>query len=311
MHITRRDAIVGLAAGGAGLAGSSRARAQGEGERSPASPPAVMRKRIPKTGEWIPAIGMGTSRTFNVEPEGDIAAQVAVLREFLHAGGSVIDSSPMYGHSEAVIGKACEALGRYDYFSATKVWTRDGRRAGVEQMNESMRLMRAPSMDLMQVHNLVGLEDHLPTLRDWKREGKIRYLGITEMRDMDRVVRLMEHEDLDFIQIPYAADDRGVEERVLPAALDTGTAVLVMRPFGRGRLFEVTRGKPLPGWADEIEARSWAQVFLKWLIGNPAITCPIPATSKPHHMVDNMGAGHGPLPDEALRRRIARDLDAM
>jgi len=310
MNITRRDAIVGLAAGGAGLAGSSRARAQGDGA-SHASPPAVMRKRIPKTGEWIPAIGMGTSRTFNVEPDGDIAAQVAVLREFLDAGGSVIDSSPMYGHSEAVIGEACDALGRHDYFSATKVWTRDGRRAGVEQMNASMRLMRAPTMDLMQVHNLVGLEDHLPTLRDWKREGKIRHLGITEMRDMDRVVRLMENEDLDFIQIPYAADDRGVEERVLPAAMDTGTGVLVMRPFGRGRLFEVTRGQPLPGWADEIGAKSWAQVFLKWLIGNPAVTCPIPATSKPHHMVDNMGAGHGPLPDEALRRRIARDLEAM
>jgi len=301
---------------GAGALAGARASAQtaqtgagGGPERAPV--PAVFRRRIPKTGEWIPAIGMGTSRTFDVDPAGDLMAQVEVMRAFLDAGGSVVDSSPMYGFSEQVVGLALDALDRHDIFSATKVWTAEGRNAGISQMTTSMRLMRAQPMDLMQVHNLVGLTDHLPTLRDWKRSGKIRHFGATEMRDMDRVVRLMENEELDFIQIPYSVEEREVEGRVLRAATDTGTAVLVMRPFGRGRLFNVTRGVELPGWAAEIGATSWAQVFLKWILGHEAVTCPIPATSKPHHMVDNMGAGHGPLPDDALRRRIAQEIDAM
>ncbi|MFG0274455.1 MAG: aldo/keto reductase [Phycisphaerales bacterium] len=310
MSITRREAIAGLA--GAAALGGARSVAGAQDEQAAHAPvPAVMRKRIPKTGEWIPAIGMGTSRTFDVEPSGDITAQVDVLRAFLDAGGSVIDSSPMYGSSEQVVGIALDRLGRRDVFSATKVWTAEGRNAGIAQMTTSMRLMRAEPMDLMQVHNLVGYDDHMPTLREWKKSGKIRYIGITEMRDLDRVVRLMETANLDFIQIPYSVDDRRVEERVLPAAQATGTAVLVMTPFGRGRLFNVTRGRALPDWAAEIGAASWAQVFLKWLLGHPAVTCPIPATSKAHHMVDNMGAGHGALPDGALRDRIARELDAM
>jgi aryl-alcohol dehydrogenase-like predicted oxidoreductase len=311
MSITRREAIAGLA-GAAALGGARSALgAQDEQAAAHAPPPAVMRKRIPKTGEWLPAIGMGTSRTFDVDPSGDLTAQVEVTRAFLDAGGSVIDSSPMYGSSEQVVGRALDQLGRHDYFSATKVWTAEGRNAGITQMTTSMRMMRAEPMDLMQVHNLVGYDDHMPTLREWKKSGKIRHIGITEMRDMDRVVRLMETADLDFIQIPYSVDDRRVEERVLPAAQATGTGVLVMTPFGRGRLFTVTRGQALPAWAAEIGAASWAQVFLKWLLAHPAVTCPIPATSKPHHMVDNMGAGHGALPDEALRARIARELDAM
>ncbi|KAA3605564.1 MAG: aldo/keto reductase [Planctomycetota bacterium] len=276
------------------------------------SPPirAVFRKRIPKTGEWLPAIGLGSSRTFDADPKASHPALEQVLSHFLDFGGSLVDSSPMYGQAEALIGSLVRSLDRRDLFFATKVWTAEGKKAGIAQMESSQEKMEADRIDLMQIHNLVGLETHLPTLREWKAEGRIRYLGITEMRDWERIEQLILKQDLDFIQIPYSLAFRKAEERILPAARDHGVAVLVMRPFERGRLFRQVQGKELPPWAATFGIRSWAQFFLKYLLAHPAVSCPIPATSKPHHLIDNMGAGHGPLPDEATRRKMVAWLES-
>ncbi|NNF43850.1 MAG: aldo/keto reductase [Phycisphaerales bacterium] len=299
MQPTRRDMLLGL--GGVGAAAALR---QNTGGR-PGTPSvtAVARRRIPATGELLPMIGLGTSRTFNVADDG-VATLVPVFEAFLAAGGTLIDSSPMYGKAERVVGDLVRRTGRDDLFFATKVWTDEGRDAGVAQMNASIARMRAPVMDLMQIHNLVDWKTHLPTLRDWKERGRIRYIGITEMRDFELVETLVTTEALDFIQIPYSLGDRRVEERVLPAARDHDTAVLVMRPFERGRLFGRFEGVGVPAWAREIGITSWAQLFLKFVLAHPAVTCPIPATSKVHHLRDNMGAGVGPLPDEAMRTRM-------
>lgn len=307
MNISRRDAMRTIAASAAivGLGRGTTLRAQGAGAAVGVG--SVNTRPIPSSGEKIPCIGMGTSRTFDVAPDGDIAAQVEVMRLFVNAGGTVIDSSPMYGDSESVIGETLKQVEHPRMFYATKVWTDDGPEHGIEQMKDSMRRMGTDVIDLMQVHNLVAYEDHMPTLREWKKEGLFRYIGVTEMRDMDRVVQIMQDDNVDFIQIPYSMNDRRVEARVLPAAVDTGTAVLVMRPFGRN-LFEHVRGKELPAWATEFECATWAQFFLKWLLGHPAITCPIPATSKPRHMTDNMGAAYGAYPDAATRKKMLAEL---
>jgi diketogulonate reductase-like aldo/keto reductase len=278
---------------------------QGAPARPEPAPASILRKRIPRTGELLPVIGLGTSQTFDVSSNEEIEALVPVMRIFLDAGGSLIDSSPMYGQSEAVTGELLERVGRQDVFFTTKVWTDEGRDAGIAQMNESMGLMGAGDcIDLMQIHNLVAWETHLPTLREWKEAGKLRYLGITEMRNWELVERIMREESIDFIQIPYSMGEREVEERILPAALDLGVAVLVMRPFMRSRLFERVEGRELPDFAAEIDCTSWAQFFLKWIIAHPAVTCPIPATSNPRHMLDDMRAGSGPMPDEATRARM-------
>jgi diketogulonate reductase-like aldo/keto reductase len=327
MTFTRRDVVraltVSAAVGGLAplvKAGHQTQRAAGAApgldqpaEKRPddsAAVPAVFRRRIPKTGELIPAIGMGTWSTFDVDPDGDLAGLAEVMRTFLNAGGSVIDSSPMYRRSEEVVGRVLALVGRTDLFYATKVWTDKGRDAGIEQMSTSMRHMGAKVMDLMQVHNLVDYKTHLPTLREWKAAGKIRYLGITEMRDFETVERLMREEKVDFIQIPYSIDDRRVEDRVLPAAAETGTAVLVMRPFGAGKLFDKVKDRAVPTWAAEFDCASWAQFFLKFLLAHPAVTCPIPATRNPKHMADNMRGGSGRLPDEAMRKKMVAELGA-
>jgi diketogulonate reductase-like aldo/keto reductase len=310
MNISRRDAMRTIAASAAvvGLGRGTTLRAQqGAGAAGAAVAAGINMRAIPKSGEAIPCIGMGTSRTFDVPPGGDINAQVEVMRAFINAGGTVIDSSPMYGDSESVIGETLKQVEHPRMFYATKVWTDEGPDEGVSQMKDSMRRMGTDVIDLMQVHNLVAYEDHMPTLRQWKDEGIFRYIGITEMRDMDRVIEIMQNDNVDFIQIPYSMNDRRVEERVLPAAQDTGTAVLVMRPFGRN-LFEHVRGRELPVWASEFGCASWAQFFLKWLLGHPAITCPIPATSKARHMVDNMAAAFGDYPDAAMRQKMLTEL---
>jgi aryl-alcohol dehydrogenase-like predicted oxidoreductase len=298
----RRDVLQGTLAAGAAFGLSPR------GAASAPRAQAVARRRIPKTGELVPCIGMGTSRTLDVDPDGDLAGLLEVVRLFLDAGGSLIDSSPMYGRAEAVVGRVLARLGRGDVFFATKVWTDEGREAGIAQMEASERLMGARHLDLLQIHNLVGYATHLATLRKWKAEGRVRYVGATEMKDLKEVERILREDDLDFLQIPYSMVEREVEARVLPAALEHGVAVLVMRPFQRAGLFDKVEGKPLPGWASEIDCSSWAQFFLKWVLGHPAVTCPIPATSKPHHMADNMRAGVGPLPDEAMRKRMLAEL---
>jgi diketogulonate reductase-like aldo/keto reductase len=280
--------------------------------RPPASPsPVLMNTRaMPRTREAIPTIGLGTWQAFDVDAAGR-APLVAVVREFLAAGGRVIDSSPMYGRSEAVVGDVLAELGAIGApFLATKVWTR-GRREAVAQMAESRRRMRAERIDLMQIHNLLDWQTHLPVLREHKRAGSIRYLGVTHYAHSSfaELERLIRGEQLDFVQLPYNLADRAAEARLLPAAADTGTAVLVMRPFEEGALFRRVRGKPLPGCAAELGCTSWAQIFLKFILGHPAVTCPIPATSDPTHLADNLRAGFGPLPDPAQRRAMIAALD--
>ena len=307
MSVDRRTFLrKGLLTGTAATLGGSLAHAHSD-EDAPAIR-AVRRKRIPKTGELLPVIGLGTSRTLNVDPDGNHPALREVLQGFLDWGGACIDSSPMYGNSESVVGALLDELERKDLFYATKVWTDKGKQAGIDQMEQSRQRMGPERFDLMQVHNLVGLEEHLPTLEQMKAEGRIRYLGVTEMRDWETVEKLIVSDKLDFVQIPYSLGERAVEARILPAALDHGVATLVMRPFVRGQLFQAVKGRELPGWAAEIGCNSWAQVFLKWLLGHPAVICPIPATSKPHHLHDNMQGGVGPLPDAALRARILEEV---
>ncbi|MEZ5979691.1 MAG: aldo/keto reductase [Planctomycetota bacterium] len=241
MH-TRRNVLQGALAAGAavGLAGAaSAARRDGEDDACAA----VARRRIPSTGELVPCIGLGTSRTLDVDPNGDLGELVEVMRSFLAHGGSLVDSSPMYGKAEAVVGRLVERLGRDDLFFATKVWTDEGREKGIAQMEDSARLMGAQRIDLMQIHNLVGYATHLETLRRWKAEGKVRYVGATEMRNWKEVERIITEDGLDFVQVPYSMVEREVEQRILPAAKDHGVAVLVMRPFQRAGLFDKVEGR--------------------------------------------------------------------
>jgi diketogulonate reductase-like aldo/keto reductase len=269
----------------------------------------MTRRPVPRTGELLPAIGLGTWQTFDA---GKSASQLAplrdVLREFVRLGGAVIDSSPMYGESERVVGDLATDLGVHrQLFLATKVWT-TGRDAGIRQMEQSFRLLRAERIDLMQVHNLVDWRTHLATLRQWREQGRVRYIGVTHYTKSayDDVARVLETEDLDFVQLNYSIAERDAETRLLSLAAARRVAVLVNRPLAAGALFSKVRGKPLPKWAGEIGCASWAQFFLKFVISHPSVTCAIPATSKLDHLVDNMQAGLPPLPDAATRNRMAR-----
>jgi diketogulonate reductase-like aldo/keto reductase len=276
-----------------------------------ATPPKLTTRLIPRTQEAIPAIGLGTWQAFDVEPARR-APQLAVMKQFLAAGGRVIDSSPMYGKSEGVVGDVLAELGAIGTpFLATKVWTR-GKREGIAEMERSRQRMRAARIDLMQIHNLLDWQTHLPVLREMKQAGTIRYLGVTHYShgELPQIERLMKSEALDFIQVPYNVADRAVEARVLPTAADTGTAVLVMRPFDEGGLFRRVRGKVVPAWAAELDCTSWAQLFLKFILGHPAVTCPIPATADPAHLADNLQAGFGRLPDAAQRKAMIAALGA-
>ena len=249
---------------------------------------------------------MGTWQTFDVGPSrGERAPLDDVLRTLFAAGARVIDSSPMYGRAEQVVGDELAAIGAAGTpFLATKVWT-TGKREGIAQMQRSLERLRAERIALIQVHNLLDVETHLPVLRDWKAAGTIRYLGVTHYQHgaFDRIERLMRGEQLDFIQIPYSATDREAERRILPAALDTGTAVLVMTPFETGALLRQLRGTPLPPWSGELGA-TWAELLLKLVIAHPAVTCALPATSNPAHAAANARAGLGRLPDAAERAKL-------
>ena len=268
-------------------------------------------RAIPSSGEPLPVVGCGTWRTFDA---GSSASERAPLREVLRMlfehGGSVIDSSPMYGRAERVVGDLLDEMhARESAFIATKVWTR-GRDAGVAQMKQSMQLLRAQRLDLMQVHNLVDWRTHLATLRAWKSEGRIRYIGITHytpgaFADLESVMRA---ERPDFVQLDYAVDDRGAEERLLPLAADLGIAVVVNQPFGGGGLLRSLAGAPLPGWAADIECASWAEILLKFVLAHPAVTCVIPGTGRPEHMRANVRAGFGRYPDAGLRQKIIASL---
>ncbi len=258
-------------------------------------------RTIPGTQRALPVIGMGTWSTFDVGKR-DYDSRRTVLRTFFAGGGRVLDSSPMYGRAERVVGDLLPAVPqRADAFVATKVWTR-GRKQGIAEMNASIRKLGG-RVDLMQIHNLVDWRTHIDTLRGMKADGKIRYVGVThyQLGAFDELEQIMETQDVDFVQLPYNLAVRDAEARLLPCAAKTGTAVLVMRPFDAGGLFRAVRGRPLPELAAEIGCGSWAQYFLAFIVGHPAVTCPIPATSKPHHMRDNLGAGSGPFPDPATR----------
>jgi diketogulonate reductase-like aldo/keto reductase len=228
-------------------------------------------------------------------------------------GGRVIDTSPMYGRAEEVIGDLTATLGIQDKpFLATKVWTR-GQENGIRSMERSMVRLRTKQIDLMQVHNLVDVQTHLATLRQWKEQGRIRYIGIThyESGAFAEVEKIMRSEKLDFVQINYSIMEREAEERVLPLAQERGIAVIVNRPFGGGDLFNRVRSKSVPEWSAEFDCKSWAQFFLKWIVANPAVTCAIPATDKPRHLEDNMQAGIGRLPDASTRQRMVESLRSL
>ncbi len=279
-----------------------------------AAAPAPLRKPIPASGERLPAIGLGTWITFDVG--GDMIARaerLKVLQGFFEGGGSLVDSSPMYASSEDVIGWCLKRLPQKPpLFAATKVWTW-GRALGVRQMEASRRFWGLPRFDLMQIHNMLDWQTHLETLQAMKAEGRIRYIGITTSHgrrheDLEAAMRAFR---FDFVQFTYNLDDREAEARLLPLALERGSAVIANRPFQGGNLFGRVRGKPLPPWAREIDCDNWAQYFLKFIIAHPAVTCAIPATSKVTHLQENMGALYGRLPDAELRQRMARHFATL
>jgi aryl-alcohol dehydrogenase-like predicted oxidoreductase len=264
-------------------------------------------RKIPSTGEALPVVGCGTWQTFDVGPSpAEREPRAEVLKVLFEAGGSVIDSSPMYGRSEGVVGDLLAAAGTRDKaFLATKVWTR-GRDAGIAQMKESMRLLRTDRIDLMQIHNLVDWKTHLPTLKAWKTEGRIRLMGITHYTESmhGELESVLRQGGFDFVQVNYALDDRGIERRLLRVAQDNGVAVLINQPFGGGGLLRKLSTRRLPEWAGEIGCTSWAQILLKFVLAQPAVTCVIPGTGKPGHMRDNARAGLGAYPDDRLRQRM-------
>ncbi len=274
----------------------------------------LIKRPIPKGSELLPVVGIGTYDTFNVgrtAPERTELKQVLV--EFAALGGTVIDSSPMYGEAERVVGDlTAELKNREKYFYATKVWT-SGKQAGIRQMEQSFKVMRTARMELMQIHNLLDLDTHTQTLKDWKASGKIRYMGITHYHAgaHSELEKLVKTNTYDTVQFNYSLAEREAEARLLPACLDSGVAVIVNRPFAQGNLFGKVKGKPLPAWAAEFDCTSWAQFFLKYLLGHPAVTCVIPGTRRVMHLKDNMLAGVGRLPDAALRKRMAQLLDAL
>jgi len=284
------------------------------GNEAIAQPSAILKRPIPRSGELLPAVGVGTWQTFDVGPKAPERSELSeVLRLLAQSGGSVVDSSPMYGKSEGVVGDLATGLGLRDkLFYATKVWT-SGREAGVRQMETSFRLMQTQRMDLMQVHNLLDLSVHAKTLREWKTAGRVRYIGITHYHEgahaeLERIVKTREW---DFVQFNYSMAEREAETRLLPACADSGTAVLVNRPYSQGSLFPKVKGVALPKWAADFDCASWGQFFLKYLLAHPAVTCVIPGTRRTAHLRDNLGAGLGRLPDPAMRRRMVEYLDRL
>ena len=271
-------------------------------------------RSIPSTSEPLAAVGLGTWQTFDVDQSGPERDRLReVLRLFVEHGGQLVDSSPMYGRAESVVGDLATELGIGRFlFYATKVWTR-GQEDGIAQMRRSLQRMRVQAMDLMQVHNLVDWSTQLATLREWKASGRIRYSGITHYRvdaydDLERIIRA---EKPDFVQLNFSILTRAAERRLLPFAADRGVAVIINRPYEGGSLFRMVRGHEVPAWAAEFDCDSWGQFFLKYILSEPNVTCVIPATSNPDHLVDNMGAGYGRLPDAATRERMVRHLESL
>ena len=271
-------------------------------------------RAIPGTGERLPVIGLGTWITFNVAPDvTNEAPLIPVMQQFFARSGAMIDSSPMYGYSEAVIGDLLkESSDHGTLFSATKIWT-PAKAVGRWQFDQSLRLWGVKRFDLVPVHNLVQWEAHLETLKELKAAGHVRYIGVTtsEGHKHAEMERALLREQFDFVQFTYNFADRRVEERLLPLAAERKLAVVINRPFDAGNLFSTVRGKPLPAYAPEFDCANWAQFFLKFVVSHPVVTCAIPATSKAAHIAENMGALYGRLPDPALRTRMAKDMESL
>jgi diketogulonate reductase-like aldo/keto reductase len=309
-NISRRKAARLIGATSAGLLlPINTSRAQPTRESS-----AMLTRAIPSSGEKLPVVGLGTWRVFDVRLSDAERKQLEeVLRLLVQRGAQVIDSSPMYGRSEQVIGDLTSKLRLRDkLFFATKVWTR-GKKAGIESMERSMTRLKTNRIDLMQVHNLVDAETHLATMREWKTQGRLRYIGVThyESGAFDAVEKIVSGEKLDFLQINYSIVEREAEQRILPLAQERGVAVIINRPFGGGDLFSRVRAKQLPGWVAEFDCRSWAQFFLKWIIAHPAVTCIIPATDNPGHLEDNLEGAVGRLPDGKMRQRMVELMSSL
>lgn len=303
--MSRRDAIRLLGGGAAGLFA-----APGLGE--PDGGPALLTRTIPATGEKVPAVGLGTWETFDVGPGAATRRPLGeVLARFAARGGRLVDCSPMYGRAEGVLGTlAAEAKVLPSLFVATKVWTR-GRSSGLEQMERSLRLLG--KVDLMQVHNLLDLDTQLASIRAWKAAGRVRYAGVTHYTASAHadLARVLKKEKPDFLQVNFSAAEPEAEASLLPLAADLGVAVIANRPFGGGAALRRALKQPVPEWAAEAGCASWAQVFLKWILGHPAVTCAIPATSKVAHLEDNLGAAALPLPDAAWRLRAREAVAAL
>jgi aryl-alcohol dehydrogenase-like predicted oxidoreductase len=301
MTITRRD-ILKLGAGAAvsSLAGNVHSANE------------LVMRPIPSSGERLPVVGIGTNR-YRTGAEAEIAPLRETLKTFAAAGGKLIDTAPMYGSSEVVLGQLIAGLGiRRQLFLATKVYA-SGRESGIEEMNDSFKRLQTDRIDLIQVHNLSDTATQLATMREGKQAGRYRYVGVTTSQDAqyDEMEAVLRKETLDFVQVDYSIDNRSAAERILPLALERGAAVLVNLPFGRARLFSAVRGKPLPAWAAEFDCTSWAQFFLKYVIGHPAVTVAIPGTRRPEHVADNLGAARGRLPDPAQRRKMEQFFETL
>jgi aryl-alcohol dehydrogenase-like predicted oxidoreductase len=301
-HITRRQ-LLELTIATAALSGVAHANGSGAITRS-----------IPTTGENIPVIGLGTSRTLDIALNPETEARLReLMAAFIDTGGTLVDTSPMYGPAESVLGQITHDLpGREKLFTATKVWT-TGREEGIAQMNLSMQKMGVDRIDLMQIHNLVDWKTQLSTLRDWKERGIIRYIGITTSHQQNHkeFERIMTTEPIDFVQFSYNIDNRTAEQRLLPLAADRGIATLINRPYARGSLFRRAGDTPLTELGKELGCVGWSQFFLKFILGHPAVSCLIPATNKVHHLKDNMGAGYGALPDAAQRREMVATFESL
>ncbi|MEY2564531.1 MAG: hypothetical protein QOH88_2724 [Verrucomicrobiota bacterium] len=303
--MSRREAARLMTASAAGLLLTQ--AAPGAEDMNQKNKLTLAHRAIPSSGESLPVIGLGTWQVFDVGQSAEQRAPLEqVLDLFVKLGGRLVDSSPMYGRAEQVVGEIATKLALHQaLFLATKVWT-TGKQAGLDSMERSFAKLQTKRVDLMQVHNLVDAKTHLATLRDWKEQGRVRYLGITHYVSgaFSEVAKLLRTEKLDFLQINYSLLEREAEKEILPLAQDRGVAVIVNRPFGGGDLFSRVRQKPLPDWAAEFDCNSWAEFLLKWIVAHPAVTCAIPATSNVRHLEDNMQGGVGRLPDAILRQRM-------
>lgn len=274
----------------------------------------MMKRKIPSSGELLPVIGLGTWQTFDVGNNQEQRTELLnVLKEMKTLGGAMIDSSPMYGSSEQVLGDLSKKIrSNSNFFYATKVWTH-GKEDGIEQMESSMQKMNRKQMDLMQIHNLVEWKTHIKTLRDWKDKGKIRYWGFTHYTNSSHteLEKLIKNENPDFVQFNYAINDHHAEKRLLNVAKENGTAVIINRPYNGGNLFRLTRGKEIPYWCKELDINSWGQYFLKYILSHEAVNCVIPGTSKVKHVIDNMGAGYGRLPNQNERQKMVDHLSTL